>query len=196
MTPRFSIIVPTTGRATLDRALRSVACQVLPGDQVLVSGTGENLTFRVRSVYGFEYIECPTGGHYGCEERTAAIAAATGTHLLFLDDDDAYLPGALQTIRALVTATPDRPILTKMITPSGIVIWREKVVRLANQGTPCLIVPNDPARLGTWSTRYVGDYDFLVSTLATYPKDAVVWNETILCACRSYADRVWTEIAV
>jgi len=58
------------------------------------------------------------------------------------------------------------------------------------------VTPNDPARLGAWTDRYVGDFDFLTSTLAKYPKGALVWDETILCACRTYAARVWECCAV
>lgn len=198
MPPTFSIVVPTTGRLSLERALDSLVRQpVAPDDEVLVCGSGPALESRV-AAYGppFRYLPYPTGGHFGYEERTRAIAAATGTHLLFLDDDDAYLPGSLSAIRGVVAGAPTRPILCRMITPAGQVLYRRRTVDVGNVGTPQFVTPNNPGKLGRWTPRYIGDFDFLTSTLAHYPRRDLIWDDTILCACRAYADRVWDGIAV
>jgi glycosyltransferase involved in cell wall biosynthesis len=198
VTPWLSIIVPTIGRPTLARALDSLTRQPLdPRDEVIVCGNGPNLPIVMEAWRGgwdqFRYIPCPTGGHFGCEERNHAMAAATGTHLLFLDDDDGYLPGALAAIRPVIERHFDRPILARMITATGALLWRDRIVRPGNQGTPQFICPNDPGKLGQWTERYQGDLDFLVSTLTHYGPKALVWDTTILAACRDYADRVWAE---
>jgi glycosyltransferase involved in cell wall biosynthesis len=184
VTPRLSVIVPTTGRASLARALQSLADQPLaPEDEVLVVGEGDPVAATVAR-FGYTWIACPPGHNFGCDERTLGIARATGTHLVFLDDDDAFLPGAFAAIRAAVAAAPGRPVMFRMIAPGGRVLWTDPVVRIGNHGTPQFVPPNDPARLGQWGTRYEGDFDFCVSTLAHYPADALVWDPTVIYTCR------------
>lgn len=75
----FSVIVPTAGRLTLRYALESIVSQVEPGDEVFV-------------------IRDETGD-WGHSARDEAIARATGTHLVFMDDDDEFFAGALATMR-------------------------------------------------------------------------------------------------
>jgi hypothetical protein len=129
---------------------------------------------------------CPPGHNWGSDERRYAMSLARGTHLVFCDDDDALLPGAVQAIRAGAEAHPNRPLMFRMIEPGGQVLWRDPVVRCGNHGTPQFVTPNEHARLGTWGTRYEGDFDFVKSTLERYPPDALVWDSTIICGCRAH----------
>lgn len=184
ITPRLSVIVATIGRDTLPRALRSVESQpLLQGDEVLVVGATAEIE-RVADEFGYRFIHCPAGGNYGHVERQYAMPLATGTHLLFLDDDDCYVPGAFAAIRAGIDANPGRPLMFRMIWPGGLLLWVDPVVREGNHGTPQFIVPNDSKRLGRWGSRYQGDFDFCVSTLALYPESALIWNETVIYECR------------
>ena len=184
MTPRFSIIVPTTGRDTLARALQSLADQPLgPDDEVLVVGDGDAIAIAAAE-HRYRFIHCPPGGNWGSDERRLGIACATGTHLVFLDDDDVYLPGAFAAMRAVVAQHPDRPHMFRMINVDGRTLWREKVVAFGNHGTPQFVTPNDPARLGQWGTSYAGDTEFVIATLTLYPPDALVWNDTVTYQCR------------
>jgi hypothetical protein len=184
MTPRFSIIVPTTGRDTLARALQSLADQPLgPDDQVIVVGPGSS----VAAHFGYRWIDCPSGGNWGSHERMIGIAAATGTHLVFLDDDDVYLPGAFAAMRAAVAAHPNRPVMFKMINVDGRTLWRDKVVRFGNHGTPQFVTPNVRGQIGQWGTSYAGDTEFVIDTLKLYPPDALVWDETVTYQCRPAA---------
>jgi Glycosyl transferase family 2 len=189
--PRFSVIVATVGRPSLLRALQSLADQPLAaGDEVLVVGQAIPRIVDEAARCGFRVLACPPGGNWGSNERRLGIAAATGTHLVFLDDDDVFLPGAFAAMRAACEAHPGRPVMFRMIAPWGETIWREPVVREGNHGTPQFVAPNDPARLGRWGTRYAGDFDFCVSTLAHYPPDALVWDPTVTYACRPTVEAV------
>jgi glycosyltransferase involved in cell wall biosynthesis len=190
MTPRFSVIVATIGRPSLTRALQSLADQPLAADdQVLVVGHGDAISdAAVRR--GYTFLPCPPGGNWGAVERRRGMLHATGTHLVFLDDDDIFLPGAFAAMRTGCAAHPGRPLMFRMIAPWGDVIWREPTVRCGNHGGPQFVTPNDPARLGQWSSRYVCDYDFCVSTLAHYPPDALVWDSTVTYLCRPKGEAV------
>ena len=93
MTPTFSVIVPTAGRATLTQTLASIAPQLGLGDELLVRRA-----------------DC----EWCNESRDLLCAKATGTHLLFMDDDDVYADGAFTLIRAVVAAHPARTHIFKM----------------------------------------------------------------------------------
>ncbi len=112
------------------------------------------------------------------------MRSARGSHLVFLDDDDVYLPGAFAAMRNACAAHPGRPIMFRMRTTNGGTLWVDQVVQHGNHGTPQFVVPNDPDRLGIWGQRYSGDYDFCTSTLAKYPPDALVWDATVTYCCR------------
>jgi hypothetical protein len=188
---RFSVIVATVGRVSLTRALQSLADQPLAaGDEVLVVGQEIPGIVDEAARFGCRFLACPPGANWGSLERRRGMTHATGTHLVFLDDDDVFLPGAFAAMREACAAHPGRPLMFRMIAPWGETLWREPVVREGNHGTPQFVTPNDPARLGHWGTRYAGDFDFCVSTLAHYPPDALVWDPTVTYACRPSAEAV------
>lgn len=164
--PRLSIILPTTNRPTLHMAIRSCADQLLSGDEILV--------------------KLDQSRDWGQTPRNEAMPQAKGDYLLFLDDDDVYLTGAFDVIRAALTENPGRPHIFRMRRGEyNDLIWTEKVIRVGNVSTQMFVVPNDPARLGRWGKRYEGDYDFITSTLAKYPADSVVWREEPIAIWRA-----------
>lgn len=188
MSVRFSVIVATQGRPSLARALQSLADQPLAADdEVLVVGQAIPAIVDVAAAFGSRFVACPPGGDWGHTERQVAMPLAQGTHLVALDDDDVYQPGAFRAMRAACAAHPGRPLMFRMIAPWGATLWRDRQVREGNHGTPQFVPPNDPARLGTYGTRYAGDFDFVVSTLAHYPPDALVWDPTVTYVCRPEA---------
>jgi glycosyltransferase involved in cell wall biosynthesis len=183
--PRFSVIVATTGRDTLYRALRSLLSQPLaPGDEVLVVGAASREIIRASNRFSYRHIVCEPGNDFGNTERNVGMHYAAGTHITFLDDDDVYLPGAFAAMRKVAADNPGRPIMFRMVDPNGLILWQDPVIRQGNHGTPQFVPPNYPTRLGRWTKRYEGDYDFCVSTLANYPPTALVWDTTVTYACR------------
>jgi hypothetical protein len=88
----LSIIVPTVGRWTLERTLDSIRPQLHAEDELIV-------------VYSHEVTRDPSLGRGGAE-KVEGMRRATGTHLAFMDDDDVYLPGALDLMRAHAADVP------------------------------------------------------------------------------------------
>lgn len=186
---RLSMILATSGRDSLPFAARSVRVQMRDGDELLIVGGG-TLGQQTAAWNQARWIDVPPGGNWGAAERQHAIPLATGTHLLFVDDDDALMPNALDRIRDAVSEQPERPHIFAMIDPWGRVLPMGHVVREGNLGTPQMVAPNVPKKLGTWGTRYEGDFDFIASTLAHYP-DGPIWHDVVTYACRDYGRKAW-----
>lgn len=179
----LSIILASSDRTTINRMIDSIINQKDGDDELLVIGPKSLERFHVRPL-NVKHLLCEPGNNWGHSERNFAIPFAKGSHLWFVDDDDIIAPGAIHSIKKTCAENPGRPIMFRMADPNGLVLWCRKEVVQGNQGTPQLIVPNDPERLGVFGNRYEGDFDFAVSTLEKYPPNSLVWSQHIIYVCR------------
>lgn len=195
---RLSAIVATVGRPSLERALRSVASQLRDGDEIVVVGNGPDLDVRVQLVPRARFLPHPSGNNWGYVERQFGMERARGTHLLFVDDDDILLPGAVAAVRAQLEREPDRPAIFQMLASWGEMLPLTHAVVESQIGGPCFVPPNVPARLGRWGLRYEGDFDFVASTLAHYP-EGPVYVDTLIYVVDEFVEleleRLGLEVA-
>lgn len=99
-TPLVSVVIPTTLRPTVERAVESALRQPVPIEILLVVDRPEgtrpsppSLRDTLESVTRVIY----TGGGRGPGfARNAGVEAARGTWIAYLDDDDEWLPGKLE----------------------------------------------------------------------------------------------------
>jgi len=159
MNVTFSVIIPTSGRSTASWAIQSAVSQLEPGDEILV----------VRD----------STGDFGDRARNSAVERAAGTHLVFLDDDDEFVDGALDAMRSWARTNPHSiGIFTR-----DVYLWPP------NPDAPSLdrtvsgnyCVPNVPGRLG----RFVappghqgrrGDIAFITETARLQGDDKVAFT--------------------
>ena len=153
-TPSFSVIVPSVGRPSLAGTLRSIAAQIRPGDEILVV--------------------CNDRKDLGTWARNSAIERARGTHLLFIDDDDEYVPGAFAAMRAFASQQPERIGIFREELVDGSLFWREPVFREGNVGSVLFVVPNVAGRIGRWVGSEGNDWRFIEQT-------AVLLGEPVFC---------------
>jgi glycosyltransferase involved in cell wall biosynthesis len=181
---KLSIVIPTLGRPSLAATLASCA----DADEIVVvldTSRGGALPCKLppNSVFA-EGDFGVTGGHAG---RAHGISLATGTHLAFFDDDDVYTPGAMDLMRY---AACDRPVIFRMDHYTHGVLWRDREVRFGNVSTQMYLVPNDPARLGTWEPHAPGlrepggDYTFIKGCVEKMGEP--VWREEITSILRPH----------
>lgn len=107
--PTFTCVIPTHGRAhLLVDALASVAAQtVAPLEVLVVSDMDDPESERIVAASSVAAIarfvrSSPNGAS---NSRNTGAAAATGTHIAFLDDDDEWLPEHLELARDALIAT-------------------------------------------------------------------------------------------
>lgn len=195
MAARLSIIVPTADGEGLDVLFASLEGQLTLGDQVLVVGdTHDGPVERAESLVVnhphfplnvFDYIEHDAGHHcWGHCQIVHGMRHATGDYLVFIDDDDCFSDGALDAIRRAAAEQPSpRPLMFRFWSERhGMYFPPRHEVRESAIGGHCMVVPNIPDRLGQWTCRYAGDYDFIVSTLELWPEGPAWYDDVIACA--------------
>lgn len=164
----LSIIVASSGRPTLARALESASSQMVPGDELLLS-VNDNAP-------------------WGHAARNELMSRATGQALVFLDDDDAYLPGGLDAVRAALADEPGRVHLFKMrygasSAAPGAEVWTVRELVEGQVSTQTIVAPNYDVCLGRWGDRYAGDFDFVVSTCELHSHEPI-WHEDVIAVYR------------
>lgn len=189
MRPTFTILLPTTCRPTLARTLRSIRGQLLPGDAVLcVCGPPHEDARRMfeASFVPGRFVQLPARGtDWGHHERNATMHLARTPHLMHIDDDDEYAPGALAIVRAAVALAPDRPHIFRFRHGAGEKPWpdisRGKLLAKGNVGTPCLVHPvNMRAKFQPFRG---GDGDFILDTCKQCP-EGPVFHDDVIVLCR------------
>lgn len=162
MEPRLSIVVASTGRPTLAAALASATSQMRPGDELI-------LIFD-------------DSGDAGDTPRNRVLDSATGTHIMFLDDDDELRLGALDVVRDFAVRNPGRIGIFRL----DLGMWGVgPVVRdLLSSATAMYVIPNVKGKLGRFGrvpgakAGRLGDYKFIVETVAL--QGDPVWCDEII----------------
>jgi hypothetical protein len=194
--PELTVIIPTQGRATLARALASIADASQPHDvEVIVcADTHGGLLAPVAptaGAYGAVYLEHDAGHHgYGHPQLAYAYPWASGAWVAVLGDDDEFVPGALATICAIVEDAERiphvfritmEPSVTRPI-GSPMTIWREPAIACGNVSGQSIVVPNDPPMLAAYPPHSTGDHEFIRDTVANYG-GRVAWRPELIALC-------------
>ena len=167
----ISFIVPTVGRTSLDATLRSI--ETWPGDEILLVGE-KNTTNDPR----VRFLQCPRGNDWGHTERNFATPQAKCRYLAHIDDDDWYAPGTRKLMADAIMRTPGKPVLFRMQYPNGITLWAEPELRCGNVGTPMILIPNMPTRLGKFRPFVGGDCAYLEEM--KWDRSEIVWRPEII----------------
>jgi len=204
--PLLSVIVPTVGRPSLARTLRSLLQQrsALPWELILVgdvhAGTYAETLRGVPGVLtgltGVTYVEHDGGLHaWGHPQRNHGATIAIGRYLAWLGDDDLYLPGAFDAIHRAILASPEpRVHLFRWIAPWRGILWETPgVLQQDHIDAENVVCPNVPDKLGTWTNRYQGDYDFIAETVANWGGvERVVWRPEVIAQAQPADHEDWT----
>ena len=214
-TPLLSVVVPTVGRPSLQRTLRSLLRQgdrlpweaVLVGDTFAPDGVTGTWAHQLPTAYElaqsdprFVYTECDGGRHaWGHPQRNHGATVARGRYLSWLGDDDIYLRGAFETIaRALrrrEALDDPRVHLFRWIAPWKQVYWHTAGFLAQDHiDAECIVCPNVADKLGTWTNRYQGDYDFIAETVERWGGvGRVLWQPEVIAQAQPSDGEDWTQ---
>lgn len=126
----FTIIVPSSGRDTLGRTLASISSQMRVGDEIICAVNND--------------------GEYGAKSIDRAQERALGTHLLYCDDDDVFVPGGLDAVRAWADEHPGTIGIFRRTFPIGGAQWDVPALVQGNIQRMCLCIPNVAGKLPRW----------------------------------------------
>lgn len=208
-TPLLSVIIPTIGRPSLERTLRSLRQQGswLSWEAILVGDTYDGTWAaglvcaqeQARGDPHLRYVAHDGGVHaWGHPQRNYGATVALGRYLAWLGDDDVSLPGAFDAIgRAIRTYGHEhRVFLFRWIAPWKSVLWHTAGHLGDAPGhidAECIVCPNDPDRLGTWTHRYQGDFDFITETIGKHGGlERVIWQPEVIAQAQPPPAEDWT----
>jgi glycosyltransferase involved in cell wall biosynthesis len=180
--PNIGIVIATPGRASIYRTLRSILYQgLLSGDDILVVGDGfHQPTKDLVEAFGppFRYVATEPTRDWGHSQLTWGLKHVKGDIVTYQDDDDIYLPRALEEMRRMMAKHPNAPMVGRVKTPFRGLLWWEAGIKTLLDGH-CLVAPNDKKKLGYVTSEYHGDQVYISTTIAHYPD-------------LNWVDRVWT----
>jgi glycosyltransferase involved in cell wall biosynthesis len=120
---------------------------------------------------------------FGHAARNQLMLAARGNALCFMDDDDVYVPGALDVIRAAFEADPTCMHMFRMRYADGRELWRTTDVSCGNVSTQMVVCPNNQPMLGRFGEGvYEGDYHFIKSSMDRFGQ--MVWHQEMIALVR------------
>ena len=137
-----AVVIPVQDRAALLRlALRSVAAQTLLAAEVIVVDDGSSDdSAAVAEELGATVIRQPAGGVSAARNR--GLAAATASHVAFLDSDDEWEPGHLAALA--VNAAGHSLVSTAALSTEGALIGSQSLEPLPLTRADRLLWPDNP----------------------------------------------------
>jgi glycosyltransferase involved in cell wall biosynthesis len=181
----LGIVISTPGRRSLARTLQSIHYQRGSVEDVLVVGDGfHGPSKELCAVFAdlglpVRYQATEQTRDWGHSQVNYGFAHVKGDYVTYQDDDDIYLPRALEEMSRLASELESpRPILGRVKTPNHGLLWQSTGQTAVLDGH-CLVAPNDKLRLGWMDSTYNGDQCLIHTTIRNYKE--LAWT-----------DRVWT----
>jgi hypothetical protein len=170
---QINFVCATIGRPTLLRQLWSLLPQLDESDHLTILCDGNDAWGRVSKIMkAVDVADLPLStniiveptplGAWGHGIRTKYQNDLPGDYLHHFDDDDVYMPNAVETLKA--TAKPNRLNIYR-VAWGNTVMWRPEPVnrqdprrrlRVGNTGTQAFLAPNN-GKLPPWPPVYGGD---------------------------------------
>lgn len=197
MSKSFNVVIATAGRPSLQAMVDSIAPQLNKEDYLTVIWDCQPVALQIDSDCQVIALHNPEPlGFWGHGSRNRWIPELPGDYFLNGDDDDIYLPGAMDKIRYVVK---EQKLYVFKFENCGTVVPMYNEVKIGNIGTSCGVYPKvDPMPL--WEYFYGGDgrfYENLAKILPVEFVDHIIYKvspretihvvpdepDQILCSC-------------
>ncbi len=190
--PRLTVLCVTTGRPTLQRAIESLQEQEWQdGDEVLLVHDGPAAPWvtalwnESRLPGQLRILDQGPHGDWGHTPRNLTLPTIESGYVVNLDDDDALAPRALATIRQQVTGDQRACFMFRATYQDGRTLAVEPELQFGNVGTGCFVHPAG-IPLGSYVSRYGGDFDFITTTLHRNPSLELIWRPEVTYLVRPH----------
>jgi hypothetical protein len=162
----FHILIATIGKISIFNMLNSLKNELLEQDYLTIVFDGTQNNYEIIKKYVDERFKCQINiilekdnlGYWGHGIRNK-YKNLEGDFIYHCDDDDVVLEGAFDKIRQ-ICVHKDTIYLFKIKTEKGMVIWKNKQIKLMEISTQSGIIPNEINKKGYWALKYGGDYNF------------------------------------
>lgn len=187
--PTVAITITTLGRRTLAATLESIRreferCYIVADPRGDVAGV-KRMWKKSGTIGGMAVGE----GKHTWGNRNGLRHATTSTHLAWIDDDDAYIEGAGETVRAALRVMPESIHVFCTEYPNGKLLPPAPGGPVATCG---IIVPNAPW-VPQWSDERAAAQYFLDRARRACPiTPKVVWHNEVIARVRPH-DLGWEE---
>jgi glycosyltransferase involved in cell wall biosynthesis len=184
----ISIIIPTIGRLSLDRAVMQALDAMGPEDELIVVGDGPQQRARQIMSHRFDprarYMETLSTRAFGCFQYDVGSMFAIGDFLMFATDDDEMPREAVRYVRAGVEGKPWPHVFSMFHRPMNKVLRAS--INSCEVGAQQIVVPNIVEKLARWSdnTSTTNDHAYLLATLARWQRMPEFHNEIIAILCQ------------
>lgn len=179
----INVVIATVQRNSLSCMLNSLVPQLTPKDFVtIINDSGRPLNdYDVCKWVGYPtiiHLSTKELGYWGHGARNAVQDHLPGDWIMHADDDDIYLPGAIDSVRKEIKKGPALYLFRFLNKRSGATYWIDKDRYINNVGTPCGVFPNQPP-FPMWELYYGGDgvfYESLSKEWDTVWLDKVIYE--------------------
>jgi hypothetical protein len=176
-----SVVIPTTGRASVADAVGSVLSQTYPYTEVIVVYDGPDGEFSLEAPIDPRVKIVATGARGGSgPARTLGTRLATGKYLALLDDDDAWTPRKLEVQLAILSQQAS----------SANVVCLSKFRLVDEHGRGDFVAPKRANRPG----EAIADYLFVRRWIRW--GEAVVHPSTLICERSLAISTPWLDSPV
>lgn len=162
--PRLHFLLMTIGRKTIFRMIDSIVSQFDNTDYLTIIYDGKDVDNTYNDVIKYKdkykniniIMEPVNTGFWGHGLRNK-YNTLEGDFVMHCDDDDMYLPNAVNTIKK-TCVNPDKLYIYKFINIDGSVI--DGKIEVNHIGSPSGIIPTKYNNKSKWEYTYIGDYLF------------------------------------
>ena len=162
----INILISTLGKKSIFRTLISLKDQLREEDFLTIIFDGVNTNIDIITLFTKQNFKCNVNiifekeqqGFWGHGIRNK-YNNLQGDFIHHSDDDDEYLPDAIDNIKN-ICINNDIIYIFKIIRENGEVIWKNKEIKINKISTQSGIIPNHINKEGYWELKYGGDFDF------------------------------------
>lgn len=202
--PSISVVLPTIGRDGLWPALdHIVAAGLTSKDEIICMVDGDHqfettdcilAKFRDTPYVVRTFMMGAQGGDFGHPGRNRGMYLANKDTVMFTQDDQFLVPGALTVIKEVLGAQGDwetRGHMFQVVPRAGNLCFSTSgATACGTIDADCVVLPvRRRAEFGVWRPGYNGDHDFITETMRKFGHPPFAYHSCLISVSQNHLDR-------